>query len=240
MAWQIERKNRKNVRLKASTRLGYRPLLEPLESREVPSTALPPGFTETTVVSGLNGPTNMELSPDGRLFVLQQGGQVELVHNDGTTFTALSLTVDSNGERGLLGIAFDPGYSSNHFVYLYYTNPQAGGTASGVHNQLSRFTVNDSDPQHPTFGSETPILDLNDLSSATNHNGGGIHFGLDGMLYVGVGENANPPNSQTLNNLLGKLLRVNVDGYVGIRDDTTDGHIIPADNPFVGTASGIN
>jgi glucose/arabinose dehydrogenase len=201
---------------------------------------LPPGFTETTVVSGLSNPTNMEFSPDGRLFVLQQGGQVELVHTNGTTFTALNLTVDSQGERGLLGIAFDPNYASNHFVYLYYTNPHPGGTATGEHNQLSRFTVNDTDRQHPTFGSETPILDLNNLSTATNHNGGGIHFGSDGMLYMGIGENAHPANSQTLTTLLGKLLRVNADGYAGVRDDTTVGHIIPPDNPFVGTAQGIN
>src|SRR5262249_47950018 len=132
-------------------RFGHRPFVEQLEEREVLSTMLPPGFTETTVVSGLNNPTNMEFSPDGRLFVLQQGGQVELVRANGTTFTALNLTVDFNGERGLLGIAFDPNYASNHFVYLYYTNPHAGGTATGEHNQLSRFTVNDSDPQHPTF-----------------------------------------------------------------------------------------
>src|SRR5262249_32663840 len=197
----------------------FRPRLEQLESRDVPSTALPPGFTESTVVSGLSNPTNMEFAPDGRLFVLEQGGAVKLVHADGTTFTALSLTVDSSGERGLLGIAFDPHYTSDHFVYLYYTNPNAGGTATGVHNQISRFTVNDGDPQHPTFGNETPILDLNNLSGATNHNGGGIHFGADGMLYAGVGENANGSNAQTLSNLLGKFLRINVAGYAGVRDD---------------------
>jgi glucose/arabinose dehydrogenase len=215
-------------------------MLEALEQRDLPSTALPPGYTETTIVTGLSAPTNMNFAPDGRLFVLEQAGAVKLVHSDGTTFTALQLTVDSSGERGLLGIAFDPNYATNHFVYLYYTNPQAGGTATGVHNQLSRFTVNDANPQQPIFGSETPILDLNDLSGATNHNGGGIHFGTDGMLYAGVGENGNGSNSQTLGNLLGKLLRINVDGYAGVRDDTTVGHIIPADNPFVGTASGIN
>ena len=145
-------------------------------------TNLPAGFTEVGVTSGLSAPTNMQFAPDGRLFVLEQAGAVKLVHSDGTTFTAKQLTVDSNGERGLLGIAFDPNYAANHFVYLYYTNPNAGGTATGVHNQISRFVVDDTDPQHPTFGSETPILDLNNLSSATNHNGGSIHFGADGML----------------------------------------------------------
>jgi glucose/arabinose dehydrogenase len=240
MAWNLLRPRRASVGRPTYKHPPIRPCLEQLERRDLPSTALPPGFTETNVVSGLSNPTNMEFAPDGRLFVLEQGGAVKLVHADGSTFTALTLNVDSAGERGLLGIAFDPNYASDHFVYLYYTNPNAGGTATGVHNQLSRFTVNDADPQHPTFGSETPILDLNNLSGATNHNGGGIHFGADGMLYAGVGENANGSNAQTLNNLLGKLLRINVGGYVGVRDDTTVGHIIPTDNPFVGTASGIN
>src|SRR5437879_1553844 len=103
-------------------------LSETLERRTL-LTALPSGFVETTVVSGLNAPTAMEFAPDGRLFVLEQGGNVELVRPDGTTFAALHLNVDSAGERGLLGIAFDPNYASNHFAYLYYTNPDAGGTA---------------------------------------------------------------------------------------------------------------
>jgi glucose/arabinose dehydrogenase len=78
----------------------------------------------------------MEFSPDGRLFVLEQAGNVELVRPDGTTWTALHRNLDSRGERGLLGIAFDPAFGSNHFVYLYYTNPGAGGAswATGEHN----------------------------------------------------------------------------------------------------------
>src|SRR5476649_1362974 len=76
-------------------------------------------------------------------------------------------------------------------------------------------------------GSETVLLDLDNLSSATNHNGGAIHFGPDGKLYIGVGENANGSNAQTLGNLLGKMLRINTDGT------------IPADNPFVNTATGV-
>ena len=195
----------------------------------------------------------MEFAPDGRLFVLEQGGNVKLVHNDGTTWTALHLNVDSSGERGLLGIAFDPNFNANHFVYLYYTNPNAGGAswATGEHNQISRFTVDDSNPQQPTFTGEAPILDLNNLISATNHNGGAIHFGLDGMLYADVGDNTQTFTqgestyrvSQTLSNLLGKQLRIDVSSFnsgIATRDDTTVGHLIPADNPFVGTASGIN
>ena len=213
---------------------------------------LPAGFTETTVVTGLSAPTAMEFAPDGRLFVLQQGGDVKLVHNDGTTWTALHLSTDSAGERGVLGIAFDPSFSSNHYVYLYYTNPNPGAAswATGEHNQISRFTVDDSNPQQPVFTNEAPILDLNNLI-ASNHNGGAIHFGSDGMLYAVAGDNAQTFTqggntyrvSQTLSNLLGKQLRIDVGAFnrgVATRDDTAVGHLIPADNPFVGTASGIN
>jgi glucose/arabinose dehydrogenase/endogenous inhibitor of DNA gyrase (YacG/DUF329 family) len=228
------------------------PRIEEMEVRLTPST-LPAGFTETTVVSGLSAPTAMDFAPDGRLFVLEQGGGVKLVHNDGTTWTALQLNTDSAGERGVLGIAFDPNFSSNHYVYLYYTNPNPGAApwATGEHNQISRFTVDDSNPQQPVFTNEAPILDLNNLSSATNHNGGAIHFGSDGMLYVDVGDNMQTFTqggntyrvSQTLSNLLGKQLRIDVSQFnlgVAQRDDTTVGDLIPADNPFVGTASGIN
>src|SRR5439155_13430804 len=132
----------------------------------------------------------------------------------------LTLNVDSQGERGLLGIAFDPSFTTNHYVYLYYTVPIAP-----EHNRVSRFTAN-GDVAVPN--SEQVLLDLDNLSSATNHNGGGLHFGPDGKLYLGVGENANGSNSQTLSNLLGKLLRFNSDGT------------IPTDNPFYATAAGKN
>jgi len=89
-----------------------RPVVEVLEDRLAP-TNLPPGFAESLGASGFNGPTAMEFAPDGRLFVLEQGGNVKLVQTGGTTFTALHLTVDSAGERGLLGIAFDPSFAAN-------------------------------------------------------------------------------------------------------------------------------
>jgi glucose/arabinose dehydrogenase len=183
---------------------------------------LPPGFTETPVANGLASPTAMEFAPDGRLFVCQQGGQLRVIKNGALLPTPfVSLAVDSSGERGLLGIAFDPNFAVNNFVYLYYT-PSA---SSPRHNQVSRFTANGD---VAAAGSELVILTLDNLSGATNHNGGAIHFGPDGKLYVAVGENANGANSQTLNNRLGKMLRINSDGS------------IPTDNPFFNTASGLN
>jgi glucose/arabinose dehydrogenase len=181
---------------------------------------LPTGFSETQIASGLSAPTAMAFAPDGRLFVCEQTGRLRVIKN-GSLLTApfVQLTVDSNGERGLLGVTFDPNFATNQFVYVYYT-----ATTPAVHNRVSRFTA-DGDV---AAAGETIILELNNLSGATNHNGGALHFGPDGKLYVAVGENANMANSQTLTNLLGKVLRLNADGS------------IPTDNPFFNTATGIN
>ena len=180
-----------------------------------------PSFSDALLANGLSNPTAMALAPDGRMFVAQQGGALRVIKN-GVLLSApfVIVTTDAAGERGLLGVAFDPNFATNHFVYVYYT-----ATTPNTHNRVSRFTVNGD---VAVAGSETVLLDLNPLSSATNHNGGAIHFGQDGKLYIGVGENANGANSQTLANLLGKLLRINADGS------------IPTDNPFFGTASGVN
>ncbi len=181
---------------------------------------LPAGFTETSI-SGLSNPTAMEIAPDGRIFVCQQGGSLRVIKNGVLLSTPfLTVSVDPNGERGLLGIAFDPNFATNNFLYVYYTVP-----STPRHNRVSRFTAN-GDVVVP--GSEQIILELDNLSSATNHNGGAIHFGPDGKLYVAVGENANSSNAQTLSNRLGKVLRINSNGT------------IPTDNPFFNTAAGNN
>ena len=175
---------------------------------------LPPGFVETTVTSGIASPTAMASAPDGRIFVCSQTGALRVIKN-GVLLAApfVTLSVASAGERGLLGVAFDPHFTLNHFIYLYYTVP---GTPA--HNRVSRFAAN-GDVVVP--GSEVVLLELNSLSTATNHNGGALHFGPDGNLYIAVGDNAKGSNSQNLSNLLGKILRIAPDGT------------IPPDNPFV-------
>ena len=181
---------------------------------------VPTGFTDSIVATGMPNPTAMAFAPDGRLFVAQQGGALRVIKNGSLLATPfLTVTVSSSGERGLLGVAFDPDFPINQYVYVYYT-----ATTPAIHNRVSRFTAN-FDVAMP--GSEIVILDLPNLS-ATNHNGGAIHFGPDGKLYAAVGENAVSSNSQTLANTLGKLLRINRDGS------------IPTDNPFYGSTSGIN
>src|ERR671920_407987 len=150
---------------------------------------------------------------------------VRIVTTSGTltTFLDISSKVDSNGERGLLAVAFDPNFSTNHYVYLHYTRKATSTTS--VHNRLVRVTASGG---RAVAGSEKLIFRLNNLSSAANHNGGAIDFGKDGKLYVAVGDNANGDNARTLRNLKGKMLRINKDGT------------IPPYNPFYKRAAGRN
>lgn len=195
----------------------------------VHAATLPGNFTETLVAGGLTSPTAFAFAADGRIFVTEQGGAVRVIKNNvlqSTAFVTVPTTADS--ERGLLGIALDPEFSTNankQFVYVYYT-----ASTPTIHNRLSRFTASGD----VATGPETILLELEELGPK-NHNGGAIHFGNGGKLYVAVGENGNPGNAQTLGNRLGKILRLNSDGT------------IPADNPFSaasgnpnGTATGSN
>jgi glucose/arabinose dehydrogenase len=118
----------------------------------------------------------------------------------------MTLVVDPDGERGLLGVAFDPNFASNHFLYVYYTV-----AIESRHNRASRFTAN-GDVVVPR--SETFLLELNNLTTASNHNGRAIHFGPDGKLYIATVENATTSNSQTLGNMVGRILRINADGSI--------------------------
>lgn len=176
-------------------------------------------FGDSVFVSGLQGPTTMTFAPDGRLFVSEKNGSLRIVANGQLLATPfMTLTVDNDNERGLMGVAFDPNFASNHYLYVYYTS-----VAGSIHNRISRFTANGN---VVVPGSELVLADLPTLDAA-NHNGGAVRFGLDGKLYVSVGENAVSSNSQSLSTPLGKLLRFNPDGT------------IPTDNPFYATATGL-
>ena len=176
---------------------------------------VPPGFTDTLVAGGLNQPTACEFATDGRLFIITKGGTVRILKNGSLVPTpALNLQVTDNSERGLLGIAFDPAFSSNRFLYLYYTTP-----SSDPKNRVSRFVVNGDTIDR---NSERVIVD-GIRSDAGNHNAGWIQFGRDGKLYIATGDGgANHDLSQSLSGINGKILRVNSDGS------------IPPDNPFAG------
>jgi glucose/arabinose dehydrogenase len=165
----------------------------------------------------------MEFAPNGRLFIAEQAGRVRIAKPGGTlsTFLDISTKVDSMDERGLLALTFDPNFSTNHYVYLHYTR-EATATTS-VHNRVVRVTASGD---RAVAGSEKLIFRLNNQDD-THHMGGAIDFGKNGKLYISTGDNVGG-NTQTLNNLLGKMLRINKDGT------------IPTGNPFYSTASGNN
>jgi glucose/arabinose dehydrogenase len=193
--------------------------IETLEQRTLLS-ALPAGFSDTTLASGLTSPSSMEFLPDGRLLVSQQPGQILMVKNGkmlATPFATLSDT-DDYYERGLLGVTVDPNFATNHYVYAFYTtlNPVS-------HNRIVRFTANGD---VALAGSEKDIFDLPAVGSAIWHMGGAIHFGPDGKLYVSVGDYQQPNSAQDLSVLTGKILRINSDGS------------IPSDDPFYKTQTG--
>jgi glucose/arabinose dehydrogenase len=181
----------------------------------------------TRVASGLDAPLFVTAPPGdtGRLFIVEKTGEIKILDlNTGQLLATpfLNVTVDSAGERGLLGLAFDPDYATNGFFYIYRTVP-----GSPAHNEVDRYHVS-ANPNVADVASATPIISLDNLTAASNHNAGWIGFGPEGDLYIATGENGTPSNAQTLSNLLGKVLRIDVHSAAP--------YAIPADNPFVGTA----
>lgn len=178
---------------------------------------LPPGFAAVLVAQELD-PTAMALAPDGRIFITEKSGRVRIVDNGQLLPDPfLILEVDNYNERGLSGIAFDPSFEQNGYLYLYYTVKGAN------HNRVSRFTA---DGNYVLTGSETILLDIDPLAS-TVHNAGAMDFGPDGKLYISIGDGANGDAAQDMSSLLGKIVRINPDGS------------IPEDNPFYNVTTGI-
>jgi glucose/arabinose dehydrogenase len=179
----------------------------------LPAQSLPKGFARVNISAGsLRRPTAIAIAPDGRIFVTLQAGQIYIVKNNKLVSVPLiKIPTNSAGEGGLTGITFDPGFAGNGFFYVYYT------LADGSRNRISRFTSN-GDVADLT--SEMVLRDLDPNGTSNRHFGGALHFGLDGKLYISIGDNTFPENSQNLNTYFGKILRLNPDGS------------IPADNPF--------
>lgn len=194
---------------------------------------VPPGFEDTQFAAGLHQPTAMEFAPDGRLFVAEIGGTIRVIDADGNLLPDPFVRipgVDDRGGRGVLGVTFDPDFATNHFVYVHYT--QNGSAEKPSHNRVVRFTANGDVATEPN-GDGEPIFELDSLGTSTKHNGGHMHFGGDGKLYIAVGDNKRDRfapilNTLKLTNLFGKVLRINADGS------------IPTDNPFYDATSGDN
>ncbi len=194
--------------------------LEPLESRTMLAVT-PAGFAETTYSTGLSMPTDMAFAPDGRLFVTQKMGDVRVIDTNGQLLDTPFLTVaaDAQGHHGLLSLAFDPNFETNGYLYVFYTVAEGDPAV-----RLSRFTVSNSDKNVADPNSEVVMME--DIVTPVDiHDGGGMKFGNDGMLYLGIGDGGVPDAAQDMTSLLGKMLRLDVSNYP---------NIIPADNPYVG------
>ena len=184
---------------------------------------VPAGFTDERVVD-VAAPTSVAFTPDGRILIATQGGTLKLRDAAGGMTDALRLgsRVCTNGERGLLGVAVDPQFAANRFIYVYYTFANAGGcplrSTSGPVNRVARYSLGDDGIAR----AETVLVD-GILSYAGNHNAGDLAFGPDGFLYVTVGDGgcnfAAPANCAGANDaarnpstLLGKVLRIDRNG----------------------------
>jgi glucose/arabinose dehydrogenase len=194
----------------------------------------PAGVTPvaTVVVSNLEAPLDVTHAGDGsgRIFVAEQRGRIRIVRDRALVdrpFLDISGRITSGGERGLLGVAFHPDYPTDPRVFVNYTD-RNGNTV------IASFRVSAGDPDVADPASETVILRI--TQPFANHNGGAITFGPDDMLYIATGDGGSggdpQGNGRSLDTLLAKILRIDIDGQA----PTSEPYRVPADNPFVGVA----
>ncbi len=190
-----------------------------VQAGQVPSIAL------QSVASGFSSPLGIEHAGDSRIFVVQQGGQINIISGGGqvlpTPFLNVESLIVSGGEQGLLGFAFHPNYATNGFFYLNYTRQGDGATV------IARYQRSASDPNVADPNSAQILLTV--AQPFANHNGGQLRFGPDGYLYIALGDggSGNDPGNraQNLATPLGKMLRIDV--------DNGSPYAIPPSNPFL-------
>ena len=173
---------------------------------------VPSGFTKTQLTHSLKDPTVFAFAPNGDIYIGEQSGIILIYRNGAVLPTpVVTLNTDSAGEKGLLGLALDPKFATNGYMYVSYTTLDE-------HAQLSRLTVqNDT----ANLSTEKVYMKGNQLQNA-HHSANDLHIGPDGKLWWAVGDNVpSISNAETLTNIYGKILRFNLDGT------------IPSDNPFL-------
>jgi hypothetical protein len=196
------------------------------------------GFVIDRIFTNLSftQPVDLQHSGDGtnRIFIVSQAGRIFVFENvpavtSADTFLDVSDRILSGGEQGLLGLAFHPDYRDNGYFFVHYIAP------SPRRNVISRFEVSTENPDSADTDSEIVILTVN--QPLTNHNGGQIAFGPDGYLYISIGDGGGSGdpgnNAQDRTNMLGSILRIDIDN-----PDEDRQYSIPSDNPFVGNTDG--
>jgi len=201
---------------------------------------VPDGFVVETLVPGLAAPVAFEFLPGGRVLYAEQfTARVRLVRSTNTVQATpvISLTGVSTGggERGLLGLAIDPGFPARPYLYLHYT------VASPAHVHIARFTL--TGDLNGTAGTDLVAdpasrydLIANAPDAASNHNGGTVRFGIEGVLYASFGEDAVPCAAQATTSLRGVIVRLRTDALPPGPGAAFRAQITPADNPFVASA----
>ena len=180
----------------------------PQETTESEPTTVIPADPISVVAQNLDTPWEITFLPDGRLLVSERGGTLALIGDDETVRVAVA-DVYEQGESGLLGVALHPNYEANQWFYLYLTYQGAGGMVNRVErHRLANDTLTDT------------MVIIDGIPGSSNHNGGRIEFGPDGLLYVTTGDAQTSSQSQDINSLAGKILRLQDDGS------------IPEDNPL--------
>ena len=187
-------------------------------------------FQTQAFASGLTQPVDVAHAGDSRLFVVQQNGRIKVVNSDGsvnaTDFLNISNLTTSSGERGLLGLAFHPDYATNGYFFVNYTRTSDGATI------IARYTVSSTNANVADASSASIIMTI--PQDFSNHNGGCLRFGPDGLLYIGMGDGGSggDPNNraQNINSLLGKMLRIDIDNGTP--------YASPATNPYAGATPG--
>jgi glucose/arabinose dehydrogenase len=156
------------------------------------------------IAENLDTPWAVAIMPSGQMLVTERVGRVRLVDTNGLQNNPVATinSVKEVGEGGLLGVTLHPEFSSNGFVYLYYTY---GSSGNNTQNRVARMTFKDG-----KLSDEKTIVDA--IPGASNHDGGRIKFGPDKMLYIGTGDAQEPSRAQDTNNLAGKILRVTENG----------------------------
>jgi glucose/arabinose dehydrogenase len=197
------------------------------------------------VATGLTQPLFAGAPPGdlSRLFIVEKGGQIKILDLASgqvlaTPFLNLSGQINADGERGLLGLAFDPDFANNGFFYINVSNPSSA-PSNPLDTEIRRYHVDPATPNVADPASATLILTI-DQSTFSNHKGGWLGFGPDGDLYISVGDGGGGGNplhtGQDINSLQGKILRIDVHSP----SDPGLNYHVPADNPFAGPTNGAD
>jgi|GEM_PF-1393776 len=225
----------------------------PASARAAGCTNSDPAFLGYTVVPAFTNFTVQSpvciTSPPGetnRLFILEQDGRIVVITNlatpNRTVFMSITNRIEKRAECGLVGMAFHPGYATNRYFYIFYTFTNSSG---GLFDRVARFQTDPTNPNVGLLNTELPLITQSDL--ALNHQGGDLHFGPDGYLYVSLGDeggsNDQYQNSQKITrDFFSGILRIDVDKRPGnlapnSHPSSSTNYLVPSDNPFVGAAS---